>query len=68
MKQEPYEGILDKPDQSPAPRPTDWQELKLALNQAVWMYAPSSTTLAQAEEATIRVISYLCECEKESNK
>jgi hypothetical protein len=64
MEQEPYEITQDKP----APRPTDWQELKLALNQAVWMYAPPSTTLAQAEEATIRAISYLCKCEKESNK
>ena len=37
----------------------DWNELKLALNNAVWMHAPGTLTLAQAEEATCLAISYI---------
>ena len=35
----------------------DWEALKLALNNAIWMHAPSSTTLGQADEAACKAIS-----------
>lgn len=41
---------------------TTWEQLKLALNNAVWMYAPKDTTLAEAEEATLLAMSYLEKC------
>lgn len=40
----------------------DWEELKLALNNAVWMHAPGGLTLTQAEEATMRAMAYISEC------
>lgn len=43
----------------PEAKAPDWNELKLALNNAVWMHAPASTTPAEAEEATCRALSYL---------
>ncbi len=47
---------------APEEKPTDWNELKLAINNAIWMHAPPTTTLAQAEEAACRAISHLGEC------
>lgn len=51
----------------PEQKTPDWSELKLALNNAVWMHAPASTTLAQAEEATCRAITHLSECYNRAN-
>lgn len=45
---------------------TNWEQLKLALNNAVWMHAPKTTTLAEAEEATLLAISYLEKCYRNS--
>ena len=40
----------------------DWGELKLALNEAIWAKAPSTTTLEQAEHAACLAIGYLNKC------
>jgi len=50
-----------------AEKEPDWEALKLALNNAVWMHAPTTTTLAQAEEATCQAISYLAKCRNAAN-
>lgn len=40
----------------------DWVELKLAINNAIWMHAPEDTTLAQAEEAALLAVGHLNKC------
>jgi predicted RNase H-like nuclease (RuvC/YqgF family) len=50
-----------------AEKEPDWEALKLALNNAVWMHAPGTTTLAQVEEATCQAISYLAKCRNAAN-
>lgn len=44
------------------PRAPDWHELKLAINNAIWMHAPASTTLGQAEDAACLAISHIAKC------
>lgn len=51
-----------------AEQETDWEALKKALNNAIWMHAPGSTTLAQAEEAACRAISYIAKCHNTATK
>ena len=50
--------LNDEP-KAPVERPTDWERLKVELNNLTVMYAPGSITLAQAEEAMLRYITYL---------
>ncbi len=47
---------------SPAQKTVDWEELKLAINNAIWMHAPETLTLKQADEAACRAISFIGEC------
>jgi len=60
-------GAVDSSALLAAEKEPDWEALKLALNNAVWMHAPITTTLAQAEEATCQAISYLAKCRNASN-
>ena len=55
-------GTGDLVSPSEEQRAPDWEALKLALNNAIWMHAPASTTLGQADQAACLAIGHLGKC------
>ena len=55
---------MDEQNEATYGKPCDWNELKVQLNNVTLMHGPASVTLAQAEEAMLRYIGYLAECEE----
>lgn len=45
----------------------DWEALKVAINTAIWMHAPSTLTLGQADKASCLAIEYIAKCYNEHN-
>ena len=37
----------------------DWEQLKLSINNAIWMHAPPNLTLKDAEKAACLLISHI---------
>ena len=54
---------MDEQNEATYGKPCDWNELKVQLNNVTIMHGPASVTLAQAEEAMLRYIGYLAECD-----
>lgn len=46
----------------------DWGTFKVQLNNVVMCYGPGNITLSQAEEAMLRLITYLGECRGSNNR
>ena len=59
---------MDEQNEATYGKPCDWNELKVQLNNVTLMHGPASVTLAQAEEAMLRYIGYLVECESANSE
>lgn len=69
MNQEQQQYGAHIPDSpSDAERPPDWENLKLALNNAVWMHAHPSLTLGQAEAAVLLTVEAIAKHYNRGNR